>query len=298
MGAVDVAPITTVARRWARLRNRTGYAAYLFRRNPLSLVGLSIIAAFILVAVFAPVLITHDPVAPDGANQVRAPSRQHFFGTDGLGMDVFSRVVWASRIDMLVAVAAVAIAVIVGVPIGAVAGYVGGTFDEVMMRLLDSQQAFPSYILALAIVTATGQSLVNIIFVIAFVNYPIYARLVRAQMLSVKESQYADSARVLGNPRWRIIFRHLAPNCLGPVYVQASLNAGWALLLAASLSFIGLGVRLPTPEWGLMVSNGSRHIIYGEWWVSFFPGLAIFLAVLGFNLLGDGLQDVFDPRRR
>jgi peptide/nickel transport system permease protein len=166
------------------------------------------------------------------------------------------------------------------------------------MRLLDSVQSFPPYILAMAIVTAAGQDVHNIILVLAFVNFPIYSRLVRAQMLSIKETQYADAARTLGNPPWRMILKHLLPNCLGPVYVQGSINAGWALLLAAGLSFIGLGVRAPTPEWGLMVSMGSRHVVFGQWWVSFFPGLAIFLAILGFNLLGDGLQDVFDPKRR
>jgi peptide/nickel transport system permease protein len=292
MGAVDAA----IALR--RRDSRIGYAAYLFRRNPLSLAGLAIVLFFIVIATLAPLIATHDPYAPLAGRPSMAPSRAHYFGTDGLGMDIFSRVVWAARIDMLVAVVAVVLAVLVGVPVGALAAYAGGLVDDVIMRLLDSQQAFPSYILALAIVAATGQSLHNIVVVIAFVNYPIYARLVRAQMLSAKESQYAAAARVVGNPPWRIIFRHLVPNCLGPVYVQGSLNAGWALLLAASLSFIGLGVRLPTPEWGLMVSMGARHTVFGEWWISFFPGLAIFIAVLGFNLLGDGLQDVFDPKRR
>jgi peptide/nickel transport system permease protein len=253
---------------------------------------------YIVLALIAPLIVTHDPVTPAPADQSLPPSQSHYFGTDGLGMDVFSRVISATRVDMFVAIVSVALGVLVGVPIGAMAGYLGGVVDDITMRLLDSQQAFPEYILALAIVTATGQSLRNIILVIAFVNYPIYARLVRAQMLSVKESQYADAARVLGNPPWRIVVRHLMPNCMAPLYVQASLNAGWALLLAASLSFIGLGVQIPTPEWGLMVSMGSRHVVFGEWWISFFPGLAILLAVLGFNLLGDGLQDIFDPKRR
>ncbi|MDR7555488.1 MAG: ABC transporter permease [Armatimonadota bacterium] len=298
MVTVETTAIASAARRWTRLKSRWSHMAYLFRRNPLSMVGLGIVLFFLALAVLAPAIVTHDPLAPDPVNQAQPPGRTHLFGTDGLGMDVFSRVIAAARVDMYVAIASVTLAILVGLPLGAVAGYFGGVVDDIVMRALDSQQAFPSYILALAIVTATGQSLTNIILVIAFVNYPIYARLVRAQMLSVKESQYADAARVLGNPRWRIIFRHLVPNCLGPVYVQGSLNAGWALLLAASLSFIGLGVRLPTPEWGLMVSQGSRHLVFGEWWMSFFPGLALFLAVLGFNLLGDGLQDMFDPKRR
>lgn len=298
MATVESAPSRMLARRWVRWRSQTKYIVYLFGRNTLSLVGLGIVAFYLVLAVAAPWLVTHNPLAPDSPNQSLAPSRAHWFGTDGLGMDVFSRVLWATRIDMTVAILSVFLAMLVGVPLGAISGFAGGHTDNVLMRVVDSQQAFPSYILALAIVTAAGQSLQNIILVTAFVNYPIYARLVRAQILSVKESQYADTARVLGNPRWRIILRHLLPNAMGPVYVQGSLNAGWALLLTASLSFLGLGVRLPTPEWGLMVSMGSRNLIYGEWWISFFPGLAIFLAVLGFNLLGDGLQDIFDPKRR
>ncbi|MBM3449720.1 MAG: ABC transporter permease [Armatimonadetes bacterium] len=277
---------------------RRYYTAYLFRRNPLSIVGLAIVVLFAIVAFAAPLLITHDPMQPISGNASRPPSAAHWFGTDGLGMDIYSRVVWAARIDMVVAFASVAIAILIGVLLGALSGFAGGMTDDLIMRALDSQQAFPSYILALAIVAAVGQSIPNIVFVVAFVNYPIYARLVRAQMLSVKESQYAQAARVLGNPWWRMVFRHLVPNCLGPIYVQGSLNAGLALLLAASLSFIGLGVRLPTPEWGLMVSQGARQLVFGEWWISVFPGAAIFLAVLGFNLLGDGLADIFDPKQR
>lgn len=284
--------------RLLRVVEQTRFWSYLLKRNPLSIFGVSITVLFLLIALFAPLLATHDPLEPNASAFLQPPSREHWFGTDNAGMDIYSRVVYATRIDLMIAFAGVLIAVLIGVTIGALTGYFGGIVDDVVMRLLDSQQAFPSYILAMAIVPVVGQKISNLIVVLAFVNYPIYARLVRAAMLQVRHTQYADAARCIGNPPLRIIFRHLLPNCLGSVYVQASLNAGWALLMAASLSFIGLGVRVPTPEWGLMVSMGARHIIFGEWWVSFFPGIAIFLAVLGFNLLGDGLQDIFDPKRR
>jgi len=283
---------------WTRQRANLRYSAYLFRRNPLSVFGLAIVAVFILIAILAPVLVTTDPLEPHSGLTDLPPSATNWMGTDSSGMDIYSRVIYASRVDLMVAGVSVALSLVIGVPVGALSGYFGGVVDDVIMRILDSLQAFPSYILAMAIVAAVGQDLSNIIWVLAFVSFPIYARLIRAQMLSVKESQFAEAARCLGNSPLRIIFRHLLPNCMGPIWVQGSLNAGHALLLAASLSFIGLGVRIPTPEWGLMVSMGSRNVVFGEWWQSFFPGVAIFLAVLGFNLLGDGLQDVFDPKRR
>jgi peptide/nickel transport system permease protein len=249
-------------------------------------------------AILAPWIAPYDPVLPHVDHVEQPPSRQHWFGTDHVGMDILSRLIWGTRIDLYVAFAGVLLAVTAGLVIGAVSGYLGGLVDDVIMRLLDSQQAFPTYILALAIVAALGQNVNNLIVVLAIVNYPLYARLVRAQMLSLKNTQFADAARCVGNSTSRIIFKHLLPNCMGPIWVQASINAGWALLLAASLSFIGFGVKIPTPEWGLMVSQGAKAIVRGIWWTSFFPGAAIFLAVLGFNLLGDGLQDVFDPKRR
>jgi len=295
MAAQSVQSNSTIV---SRMVERLKFMTFLFKRNPLSIFGFSVTVFFLLLAIFAPFIVTHDPMAPDANAFLQPPSREHWFGTDNAGMDIFSRVVYAARIDLMIAVSGVFFAALIGVTIGALTGYFGGIVDDIVMRLLDSQQAFPSYILAMAIVPVVGQNLSNLIVVLAFVNYPIYARLIRASMLQVKETQYADAARCLGNPPLRIIFRHLLPNCLGPVYVQSSLNAGWALLLAASLSFIGLGVKVPTPEWGLMVSMRARHIVFGEWWVSFFPGVAIFMAVLGFNLLGDGLQDIFDPKRR
>lgn len=292
------APALSQRSPWQRLLEQFRFMAFLFKRNPLSVVGLGLTLFFILLALLAPVLATHDPLFIDTAAMNQPPSSGHWFGTDNSGMDIYSRVLYATRLDLFIAFSGTLLSAVAGIVIGALTGYFGGWVDDVVMRLLDSQQAFPSYILAMAIVPVVGPKISNLIIVLGFVNYPIYARLVRAAMMQAREAQYADAARCLGNPPLRVIFRHLLPNCLGPVYVQASINAGWALLLAASLSFIGLGVRVPTPEWGLMVSQGARHIIFGEWWHSFFPGAAIFLAVLAFNLLGDGLQDIFDPKRR
>ncbi len=252
----------------------------------------------VLVAVFAPVIATHNPAESDYKQSLLPPSASHWMGTDHLGMDIYSRVVYAARVDLVVAGAGVLLAASLGTLIGGISGYAGGLTDEIIMRFLDSQQAFPMYILAMALMIAIGQNLANIVVVLALINYPLYARLVRAQMLSVKQSQYADAARCMGCSPVRIVLKHLLPNCIGPVYVQASLNAGWALLLSAGLSFLGLGVEPPTAEWGSMISAGRRYIPFGQWWVSIFPGIAIFIAVLGFNLLGDGLQDVFDPKRR
>lgn len=283
---------------WRSWLGQLRFLAFLFRRNPLSVAGLAITVLLILMAIFAPWLATHDPLQPNAAAANMPPSSQHWFGTDTSGFDIYSRVIYAARIDLFIAVVGVLFAATIGTALGGITGYFGGTVDFLVMRLLDSLQAFPSYILALAIVPVVGQRMSNLILVLAVVNFPIYARLVRATMLQARELQYADAARCVGNPPLRVIFRHLLPNCMGPVWVNSSINAGWALLLAASLSFIGLGIRVPTPEWGLMVSMGARGIVFGDWWISFFPGAAIFLAVLGFNLLGDGLQDIFDPKRR
>jgi peptide/nickel transport system permease protein len=187
---------------------------------------------------------------------------------------------------------------VVGSSIGAVAGYLGGKVDEIAMRAMDIIAAFPGFILAMGIAGALGPSLRNLIIAIAFVNVPVYARLMRARFLVIRNAQYAMAARGVGASRWRILTWHLLPNSIAPIFVQSTLQFGWAILDAAGLSFIGLGVRLPTPEWGVMISLGVPRIITGHWWISFFPGLAIAITVMGFNLIGDGLQDLLDPARR
>ncbi len=270
---------------------------YQLRRSWSTMLGLAIIVFFSLIAVFAPLLATHDPVVTNPDEQFQPPSRDHFFGTDEVGWDIYSRVLYATRIDFFIAIMSVLLAIAIGVPLGGLTGYFSGRFDDVLMRVLDAFQAFPPLILAMAVVAALGRSIWLVIAVIAFINFPSYLRVVRAEMKSKKESFFAEAARSVGNPSYRLIFRHLIPNCLDPVLAQAPLNAGWAILVAASLSFIGLGVPIPTPEWGSMINDGVGGIISGEWWISFFPGLTAMLAVLGFNLLSEGLRDIFDPKR-
>jgi peptide/nickel transport system permease protein len=270
---------------------------YQLRRNWSTLAGIAIILFFVLIAIFAPLLATHDPVVTNLDEQFQPPSWQHFFGTDEVGWDIYSRVIYATRVDFLIAIASVLMAIAIGVPLGGLTGYFSGRFDDVLMRILDAFQAFPPLILAMAVVAALGRSIWLVVAVIAFINFPSYLRVVRAEMKSKKESFYAEAARSVGNPSYRLIFRHLIPNCLDPVLAQAPLNAGWAILVAASLSFIGLGVPIPTPEWGSMINDGVGGIVSGEWWISFFPGLTAMIAVLGFNLLSEGLRDILDPKR-
>lgn len=278
----------------ASLRRTT----WLLKRNPLSLAGLVFVLLVVILALAAPWIAPYDPKSLDITSEFQPPSAQHWFGTNDIGMDVFSRVVWAARVDLVIATVGVALAILVGTVIGAFSGFIGGWFDDVAMRLMDSQESFPSIILGIAMAAVLGPETRNVIIVLAVVNYPMYARLIRAQMLSLRKAQFAEAARCTGASNLRIIFKHLLPNCLGPVYVQGSLNMGWAILLAASLSFIGLGTQMPQAEWGLEISRGARYVVTGEWWIAFFPGVAIFLTVLGFSLMGDGLQDVLDPKRR
>lgn len=265
--------------------------------NRIAVVGFLITGLFIILAIFSPVIATHDPINPSPAERFLPPGKDHLFGTDKIGRDIFSRVIYAARIDYVIAIVSVTLSIVIGVPLGAISGYISGRFDTVLMRLLDGLQALPAFILAMAVVAALGKGVWLIVAVVAFINFPAYLRLVRAEMKKNKESLYAEGARSVGNPTHRIIFRHLLPNCLDPVLAQAPLNGGWAILLAAGLSFIGLGVPLPTPEWGSMINEGADSVVTGEWWIAFFPGLATMLAVLGFNLLAEGMRDIFDPRR-
>ncbi len=272
--------------------------SYGLRRNPITIVGLAMLGAIVAVALLAPVLAPHDPYATNPAVSLRPPGPGHLFGTDTFGHDIFSRVLYGARIDLIVAAGAVGVAMVLGGLLGAVAGYAGGWLDDGIMRVMDMLQAFPNFILALGIAAALGPSLTNLIIAIGLTNLPIYARLVRSRLLTLRVSGFALAAVSVGNPPWRVLLIHLLPNSLAPVFIQATLQSGWAILQAAGLSFIGLGVRVPTPEWGVMISMGVQQLTSGHWWVSFFPGLAIMLAVISFNLLGDGLQDLLDPRRR
>jgi peptide/nickel transport system permease protein len=268
------------------------------RSNRVTLAGLAIILLVALLAIFAPLIAPYGPQEGNADATLRSPSFTHLFGTDSIGFDIFSRTIYAGRLDLVIAAGAVGIALAVGCLFGAVAGFAGRVVDEVVMRLMDMLSAFPSFILALGVVAALGPSLLNLILAIALVNVPVYARLLRASVLTIRETQYVRAARALGLPRRRILLVHVLPNSWAPIFVQSTLQAGYAILEAAGLSFIGLGIRVPRAEWGVMINMGLQYIVSGQWWITFFPGIAIALTVMGFNLIGDGLQDLLDPRRR
>ena len=280
---------------------RRSAAALLWRRlsrNVMSLAALGVLAVVALSALAAPVLLPYDPDAPDAERTLEPPGRRHWLGTDLYGRDQLTRIVYAGRVDLLVAIEATAIALSLGAVLGAVSGYRGGWIDQVLMRIIDTIQAFPSFILAMGIAAALGNSVTNIVIAIAITHVPIYGRLIRGEMLRVRETEYAEAARTVGNRRRRIIFYHLLPNCFPPVVVQATLAMGFAILTVAALSYIGLGIRPPTSEWGAMTAEGASYIVSGEWWIFAFPGMAIMATVLSFNLLGDALRDVLDPRMK
>ena len=280
---------------------RRSAAALLWRRlskNVMSLVAFGVIAAVALTAVAAPVIMPYDPDATDAEHALEAPSRRHWLGTDLYGRDQLTRIVYAGRVDLLVALAATAIALSLGAVLGAVSGYRGGWLDQLLMRVIDTIQAFPSFILAMGIAAALGNSVTNIVIAIAITHVPIYGRLIRGEMLRIREMEYAEAARTVGNRQRRIIFHHLLPNCFPPVIVQATLAMGFAILTVAALSYIGLGIRPPTSEWGAMTAEGAGYIVSGEWWIFLFPGVAIMATVLSFNLVGDALRDVLDPRMK
>ncbi|MDI3317254.1 MAG: ABC transporter permease [Bacillota bacterium] len=252
---------------------------------------------YVFLALAAGVLAPYGPTEQDLAVRLAPPGPAHLLGTDSLGRDILSRILFGARIDLVIAVTVVAATALVGSAVGLLAGYAGGWVDEVLMRVTDMFLAFPSLILAMAIAAVLGPSLPNTLVAIAAVSWPAYARLMRGQVLALREALYVEAARSLGASPGRIVLRHLLPNALGPVLVQATLDMGGVIVTAAGLSFIGFGAQPPTPEWGLMVSDGRRTIME-QWWVATFPGLAILLLVLGFNLVGDGLRDVLDPRWR
>ncbi|MGB0905431.1 MAG: ABC transporter permease, partial [Mangrovicoccus sp.] len=229
---------------------------------------------------------------------LKPPSWAHWFGTDHLGRDVFSRVIVATRLDMAISVGAVALSFVAGSVLGCAAGYWGGWVDTVISRGLDMIMAFPLFVLAMGIVAALGNTVENVIYATAVINTPFYARLVRAEVNIRREAGFVQAARLAGNSDLRVLALHIFPNAFPPMMVQVSLNLGWAVLNAAGLSFIGLGVRPPTPEWGIMVAEGANYIISGEWWLAVFPGFWLMFAVFTFNLLGDGLRDMVDPRQR
>jgi peptide/nickel transport system permease protein len=268
------------------------------RRNPLSFTALCVIVGIALIALFAPLVAPYPPDMTDAGSALQSVSWQHWLGTDLYGRDQLSRIIYAARVDLSVAFAATAAAVAIGTLLGAVVGYRGGWVDNVAMRAVDAVMAFPAFVLAMGITAAMGNSTGNVALAISITQIPAYLRLIRGEMLRVREMEYADAARTVGNPAWRIVLIHLLPNCLPPLIVQATLAMGFALLTMASLSFIGLGIQPPQSEWGVMTAEGASQIVTGEWWLFLFPGLAIMITVLAFNLVGDGLRDFLDPRMR
>jgi len=268
------------------------------RRNWLSTIALAIIVAMILAALLANWIAPYDPDATDPEAALQSVSLHHWLGTDIYGRDLLSRIIFAARVDLTVAFGATAVALVIGSAIGAIAGHYRGVVDLIIMRCVDSVMAFPAFILAMAITAALGNSVGNVLMAIAITQIPNYLRLTRGEIFRIREMEYADAARVVGNPAWRIMFIHLLPNCLPPIIVQATLAMGYALLTMSALSFIGLGIQPPQSEWGSMTAEGAQYIVTGEWWLFLFPGLAIVVMVLAFNLVGDGLRDFLDPRMR
>ncbi|CAN5688191.1 ABC transporter permease [soil metagenome] len=273
-------------------------AWYLLRQNPVTLLSGAGVLLLLVLAVFGPWLTPYDPLKTDAYASLQAPSMAHWFGTDQLGRDILSRVIAATRLDIAISVSAVLMSAVVGVLIGAVAGYTGGWFDRIIGRFTDVLMAFPLFVLAMGLVAALGNSVQNVVLATAIVNVPFYLRLMRAEVNVRRDAGFIEAARISGNGHASLLFRQLIPNCMPPITIQMSLNLGWAILNAAGLSYIGLGVQAPTPEWGIMVADGASSMMSGEWWVVVYPGLALMFSVFCFNLLGDGLRDMLDPKRR
>jgi peptide/nickel transport system permease protein len=274
------------------------HTIWVLRGNLVTAVAAAGALFLVLVALFGPALVPYDPVASDVPQALQPPSALHWAGTDQLGRDVFSRLVVAARLDLAIAITAVGISFVIGAVIGALCGYVGGKLDRAVGRFVDVVMAFPLFVLAMAMVAALGNRVENIVIATAIINLPFYIRFARAEVNIRRNLGWVEAARACGDGHVSVVLRFLLPNVLPAMAVQMSLNLGWAILNAAGLSFIGLGVKPPTPEWGIMVAEGARFISTGRWWLVAFPGLALMLAVLCFNLLGDGLRDILDPRMR
>ena len=261
-----------------------------------AMIGLAVVVFFILLAAAAPLVSPYDPLATNWATVRKAPSAAHLFGTDEIGRDVLARIIWGSRASLLAGLVSVMLALAVGVPIGLVSGYAGGALDATVMRIIDAMLAIPFLILAIALAAFLGPSLTNAMIAIGITQMPIFARLTRGQVLSVKHEDYVEAARAVGNPQYRIVLRHIFPNIVPPLLVQATLATAAAIIAEASLSFLGLGQQPPNPSWGSML-NVAKNFMAQAPWMAIWPGLAIFSLVLSLNLFGDGLRDALDPRR-
>ncbi len=267
------------------------------RRNRMAMVGLAILVLFLVSSIFAPMLTPHDPIKLDLINARQVPSSEHLMGTDWQGRDVFTRILYGGRISLMIGFITVAIGLSVGIPVGTISGYYGGKFDLFVQRFIDVLIAFPGILLAIVVVTILGVGVEQVMIAVGISTIPIYTRLVRGSVLSVKEEGYVAAAKSLGIGDARIIIRHILPNCLGPIIVMSTFRIATSILWAAGLGFLGLGAQPPDPEWGSMLSRGREYMRSAPY-LTLFPGMAIFLMVLGFNMLGDGLRDALDPRGR
>jgi peptide/nickel transport system permease protein len=278
--------------------NSLRYKFRLFIKNKLALIGLLILIFIFILVFLGPALSGYDAFSVDFAVKLKAPSRSHLLGTDNYGRDVMSRIFTGARYTMLAAVVSVLIGLLCGVPLGVISGYLGRKTDLLIMRIMDILLAFPALILAMAIVSGLGPSLLNAAVAIGISYVPIFARMARSRAISVKNMDYVQSAIALGSSKVRIMLTDILPNSMTPLIVQATIYTGYGILWVASLSFIGLGAKLPTPEWGLMIAEGRQYIVTGEWWMTVFPGLFIMLGVTGFTLIGDGIREVINPKLR
>jgi peptide/nickel transport system permease protein len=263
------------------------------RQNRFATAGALILVLVLVLAFLAPLVYTADPLAPNPGQSLQAPSGAHLLGTDEVGRDLLARLLDAAQLDFMIAFAVAGLALTAGCIVGAIAGFAGGFVDDVVMRLVDVMLSFPAFILALAITVMLGNKIGYVIAALAFAYTPFFVRLTRGEVLKVRDSEYADAARVVGNPAWRVAFRHVFPNSVAPAVVLGPIVLGWAILDAAALGFLGIGIRPPTSEWGVMVADGAQNIDSGEWWTWLFPGLAILIVVLAFNWVGDGLRNLF-----
>ena len=273
------------------------HARYVISENPVTGLAFGLFLIFAVCALIGPYVVPYDPLA-SGPATLSPPSLKHWFGTDQTGRDIFSRVVVATRLDMIIALSSVALVFVMGGLAGIAAGFFGGWTDRIIGRISDTIMAFPLFVLAMGIVAALGNTVTNIVIATAIINFPLYVRVARAEANVRREAGFVQAARLSGNGEFRILLMQILPNIMPIMMVQISLTMGYAILNAAGLSFIGLGVRPPTPEWGIMVAEGAANIISGEWWIALFPGAALMIAVFCFNLLGDGLRDLVDPQRR
>jgi peptide/nickel transport system permease protein len=304
---MDTETLSTPPSWWRRFREERASqfqeirrSLYAVLRNPLSIVGMAIVTLFLLVSLVGPWVVPYPEDARGAthlAKKLTAPNAEHWFGTDEVGRDLFTLVIVGTRLSLRISLIVVGVAILIGVPLGVLAGYVGGWIGEVIMRVTDIFLAVPGLILAIAIVASLGPGITNAMIALSLVWWPGYVRLVQGKTLSVKTESFIEAARCVGSSRWRIAFGEILPNLASPILVKASMDMGLAILGAAGLGFIGIGAQPPTPEWGAMISTG-RNYLPDRWWYATFPGGAIFLTVLGWNLLGDGLRDVLDPRSR